>query len=178
MSISTTPEWLAREIAARNSEHISTSAEVVADYTTPDLKPTNPKDAIGSDKLPMHLVPSSLIANASLAFLEGALKYGKYNWRVAGVRTSIYLDAMQRHIAKFQNGEWHDPITEVPHLASVIACAGIILDAVACNKLIDDRPPQALAIAGDIDGAADHVKFLKSLFKDHSPKQYTIEETN
>jgi hypothetical protein len=66
-------------------------------------KPTNPKDAIGTEKLPMHLIPGSAKATMALAFLEGALKYGKYNWRVAGVRASIYLDAMERHLEKFKN---------------------------------------------------------------------------
>ena len=52
-------------------------------------KDTNPKDAIGSGKVPMHLWPSTATAVGSIALLNGALKYGRSNWRVAGVRASI-----------------------------------------------------------------------------------------
>lgn len=138
-----------------------------------ETKPSNPKDAIGMTKLPVHLVPDSLIAFASLAFLEGALKYGKYNWRVAGVRMSIYLDAFERHRMKFTNGEWADPQTGVPHLASMIACLGIILDAKVCDKLTDDRPPRA-PMGEMIDGAQPLIAHLKKLFEEHTPHQNTI----
>jgi hypothetical protein len=108
-----------------------------------ETKPTNPKDIIGSGKLPLGLVPDTLLTEAAIAFLEGASKYGRYNWRIAGVRTSIYREAMQRHMIKWWNGEDRDPKTRVKHLASVIACAGILLDAELCGKLTDDRPPRA-----------------------------------
>jgi hypothetical protein len=139
-------------------------------------KDTNPKDAIGATKLPMHLVPSSVMTYASLAFLEGALKYGKYNWRVAGVRASIYIDAMHRHLHKFQNGEWADPETNVPHLASIIACAGILLDARECGKLTDDRPP-AVDYRLAIDSLMPVIEDLKQLHSDRNPYHYTIEDT-
>lgn len=140
-------------------------------------KDTNPKDAIGSTKLPMHLVPSSLKVFAAMAFLEGALKYGKYNWRVAGVRTSIYLDAIERHLEKFKDGQWEDPKTLVPHLASIIACCGIILDAEQVGKLVDDRPPSS-NIDTEIDEATNMVQHLQELFAGHSPKQYTIADSD
>lgn len=141
-----------------------------------DVKPTNPKDIIGSDKLPLHLVPEAVEAYATLAFLEGALKYGRFNWRIAGVRFSIYLDALERHYKKLKAGEWEDQKTRVPHLASIIACAGIILDARVCGKLVDDRPPSA-PVSALLDDLSKHVVQLKDLFKDHHPKQYTIEDS-
>lgn len=137
-------------------------------------KPSNPKDMIGSDKLPMSLVPGSLKAYAALAFLEGMLKYGLVNWREAGVRSSIYMDAIDRHMEKFKNGEWADADTRVPHLASVIACCGIVLDAHLCGKLVDDRPKQA-PVAKLIDELGDTVVHLKKLFADRNPKHYTHE---
>jgi hypothetical protein len=147
-----------------------------------DTKPTNPKDAIGSDKLPLHLVPAVVQLYASLGFLEGALKYGKYNWRVAGVRFSIYLDAMERHFVKLKDGEWADQKTGVPHLSSILACAGIILDARHVGKLKDDRPPRAPTseLLATLEGS---VPALKSLFADFSPHQHTLmdevnEDTN
>jgi Domain of unknown function (DUF5664) len=141
---------------------------------TTETKPTNPKDAIGSKRLAMHLVPDCIPAYAAIAFTEGALKYGKYNWRVAGVRVSIYLDAARRHLAAYQNGEWADAKTRVPHLASVIACVGIILDAGISGKLTDDRPP-AQEIKPLLDGQLMEITaHLQKLFEGHTPHQHTI----
>lgn len=144
---------------------------------SPELKATNPKDAIGSTKLPMHLVPDSAKAYLALAFLEGATKYGAYNWRVAGVRTSIYMAAAQRHQAKFWNGEWADPKTKVPHLASAMACMAIVLDAKLVGKLTDDRPPAA-PIGELIDGMSENVQHLIEMHKDMNPRHWTIEDTD
>lgn len=139
-----------------------------------ETKPTNPKDAVGSKKLPLELVPDTIQGEVALAFLEGALKYGRYNWRVSGVRASIYAAALKRHLARWWNGEDADKATRVKHLASVIACAGILLDAELCGKLTDDRPP-----AVDLDkllNVDDRIEHLKELFKDHNPKQFTRED--
>lgn len=141
-----------------------------------DTKDTNPKDAIGCKKLPMHLIPGSAKAYMALAFLEGASKYGKYNWRLAGVRASIYLDAIERHMEKFTNGEWCDPETHVPHLASVMACCAIIMDANLLGKLTDDRPPIGYE-SGLIDGLSEQVLHLQALFAEHDPHQCTIEDS-
>lgn len=143
----------------------------------PVTKETNPKDAIGVTKLPMHLIPGTAKAHLAIAFLEGALKYGKYNWRVAGIRNSIYLDAMERHYEKYKNGEDRDPITLVPHLASIMACCAIILDAKECGKLTDDRPPIAPA-SELIDQLAETVRYLQQLYTNESPHQYTIEDSS
>lgn len=140
-----------------------------------DTKPTNPKDAIGSTKLPLGNVPDTAIAYMSLSFLEGTLKYGRFNWRVTGVRSSIYHDALKRHLAKWWNGEDRDPLTEVPHLASVMACAAVILDAEYCGKLNDDRPP-SVHMGLLVDSLMSEVEHLKELFKDHNPHQHSIQD--
>ncbi|HXS14474.1 MAG TPA: dATP/dGTP diphosphohydrolase domain-containing protein [Acidobacteriaceae bacterium] len=143
------------------------------------MKPSNPKDIVGSTKIDLGLVPDSLIAYISNAFLEGALKYGRYNWRVAGVRASIYHAALKRHLAKWWNGQDRDPQTRVHHLANALACIAIILDAEVYGKLNDDRPPvpDPDAMARLIDGQTVNVAFLKALFKSHNPHQYTIHDT-
>lgn len=140
-----------------------------------DRKATNPKDAIGSTKLPLHLVPGTLKAYAALAFAEGASKYGAYNWRAAGVRASIYKSALERHLEKWWNGEWADPATGVPHLASVIACAGIILDADLVGKLNDDRPPVA-PLSEHIDDMSATVAALFAMHADKDPHHWTIQD--
>lgn len=139
-----------------------------------DHKLTNPKDHIGSSKLHLDLVPDSMVVFAAMGFLEGALKYGKYNWRVAGVRLSIYMAALERHRMKFMAGEWYDPKTKVPHLASMLACLGIVVDALASGKLNDDRPPAQPDLSLFIDKQTDLVAHLKDLFSDCNPHQHTI----
>ncbi len=141
----------------------------------PDTKPTNPKDIVAMKKLSLGLVPDTCDVEVALAFLEGALKYGRYNWRIAGVSTSVYVDAIKRHLAKFWNGQNRDKKTRVKHLASIIACATIIMDAELCLKLNDDRPPAA-PLDELIDEADDIVAHLQELFKDHKPHQYTIKD--
>lgn len=145
-----------------------------------DMKLTNPKDAFGSAKLDLGLVPDTLAVCAANAFLEGALKYGRFNWRIAGVRSSIYRAAFNRHVAKWWNGQDYDKKTRVHHLDNAIACLAILRDAELYGKLADDRPPcpDPDAMARVIDAAEVNVAFLKDMFKDHKPYQYTIGDTN
>lgn len=140
-------------------------------------KLSNPKDRIGATKLAFDLIPDSAIAEMSLAHLEGALKYGTWNWRAAGVRASIYVAAIRRHLAKWVNGENRDAKTRVHHLANVMACCAIIIDAELCGKLTDDRPPAA-AVSEMIDALAKRVQHLKEVFKDCHPYDYTIQDTH
>jgi hypothetical protein len=135
-------------------------------------KLTNPKDQIGSAKLDLSLVPDTMEVYAAMAFTEGALKYGAYNWRVAGVRASIYRAALGRHIKKWWNGEWEDPRTQVPHLANALACIAIILDAHVVGQLNDDRPPKA-DLAHLIDSAEKLVGHLKGMSASLDPHHCT-----
>lgn len=142
-----------------------------------DPKASNPKDIIGTGKLPLDLVPDTGIVYAALAFLEGALKYGKFNWRIAGVRWSVYEAALKRHMVKVKEGEWKDPVTGVPHIGSMLACLMILADAAENGKLIDDRPPSMLTASDFVDSTVKDVAQLKRVFAKHDPKQYTIEDT-
>lgn len=136
-------------------------------------KPSNPKDIIGSDKLPLSLVPGTTKAYLALGHSEGHLKYGLVNWREAGVRMSIYLDALERHIEKLKGGEWEDETTQVPHLANAITCLSIIIDAHETGMLIDDRP-KAAPVTGLIDRFSEKLKHLKRLFGHNKPIDYFL----
>jgi len=153
----------------------SKSPETLAREAAATTKQTNPKEAFGEAKMPLGLVPDTAIAEENLAFLEGALKYGQYNWRVSGVKASTYNRAMRRHLKKWWNGQDRDPLTRVRELASIRACCGILLDAEICGMLNDDRPPRA-DIEWHLANCAETAKHLKELFKDHSPPQYTERE--
>ena len=63
-------------------------------------KETNPKDAVGIKKAPMSTVSAAVIAELGLAMMEGARKYGRHNYRVSGIRMSVYYDAALRHLMK------------------------------------------------------------------------------
>jgi hypothetical protein len=142
-------------------------------------KPSNPKDIIGSRKLDLMLVPWSAIVGIAKALFEGAVKYGRFNWRIAGVRASIYISAAKRHMAKWENGQDKDPKTRVHHLDSAMACLAIMRDAELYKMLEDDRPPcpNPDAMADLIDAAEADVAHLRELFADHNPHQYTIADT-
>src|SRR5439155_17031300 len=52
-------------------------------------KPSNPKDAVGVAKPPSSTASQAVSAEVGLAMIEGARKYGRHNYRVIGVRSSI-----------------------------------------------------------------------------------------
>ena len=172
-----TTDSIAAQQAAQQSDAVEIAEHRRNVEAAPgDSKPTNPKDMIAVTKAPMHLVPSTIKALAAMSFAEGASKYGAYNWRSAGVRASVYKSALERHLEKWWNGEDVDPATGVPHLASVIACAGIIADADLCGKLTDDRPPKA-PIGGLFDASEGVVAHLYRLNADKNPYHYTIKDS-
>jgi hypothetical protein len=109
-----------------------------------------------------------------LALVEGGLKYGFHNYRVVGVKSSVYVDAAFRHLAKYLNGEDRDPKTGVHHLGSVRACTGIILEADSMGILVDTRPPRNPNFSAQLDALEARVKHLREVFKEHDPIHYTI----
>lgn len=146
--------------------------------TTPSSlgeKPTNPKDAIATNKLPLHLWPETASAYGAMGFLDGALKYGRTNWRHAGVRASIYYDAARRHLNAWFEGEDTDPQSGVPHLGHALACIAILVDAKEAGKLNDDR-----AYPGGYAGLPQRfeslVASLRERHADKNPQHYTIME--
>lgn len=140
-----------------------------------DLKPTNPKDAIGSDKLPLHLFPAVARAEGALALLDGAMKYGRMNWRVAGVRASIYYDAACRHLDAWFEGEDAADDSGVTHLGHALACLAILVDAKAAGMLRDDRAYPG-GYKDHLKSIADETPRIKKRHADKSPKHYTKED--
>ena len=113
------------------------------------------------------------LAVAALAHYDGATKYGAWNWRQAGVRASIYLDAAQRHLTRWTNGETHDPDSGVHHLGHALACLNILIDAEAAGMLNDDRPP-AIDIAALYATLTPEVARIAAKNAAHSPRHYNI----
>lgn len=107
------------------------------------LKDTNPKDAMGVAKVPLSTVSAPVMAEVGLAMMEGALKYGRHNYRVSGVRASVYYDAAIRHLMAFYEGQDIDPDSKLPHIVKVIACMAVLRDSQIQGNWVDDRPPKS-----------------------------------
>ena len=107
-------------------------------------KDTNPKDAIGASKAPFSTVSAAVVSEIGLAMLEGALKYGRHNYRVFGVRSSVYYDAAKRHLESYWEGEDIDPDSKLLHLSKAMASLAVLLDATLSGMVNDDRPPRTL----------------------------------
>jgi hypothetical protein len=136
-----------------------------------DLKPTNPKDVIGSDKLPLHLWPETATAAGAIALLDGALKYGRNNWRSGGARATIYIDACRRHLTAWAEGEDVDPDSGLPHLSHALACLAILVDVKAAGALVDDRNYPG-GYRGLVDELTPHVARLRALHAGREPPQH------
>ena len=105
-------------------------------------KDTNPKDAIGCGKPPLSVLPCNVLFEVGAAMLEGACKYRRHNYRVAGVRASIYYDATMRHMMSWWEGEDADPDSGVHHVTKAIAGLMVLRDAMMNDMVTDDRPPK------------------------------------
>lgn len=139
-------------------------------------KETNPKDAVGSDKLPLHLWPASASALGSIGMLNGMLKYGRANFRSAGIRPTIYLDACKRHLDAWLEGEELDPDDGVPHLAAALACIAIIVDARIAGAFNDDRNFAGENYREFISNLTQLVPLLKEHHSGKDPKHFTIKD--
>jgi predicted RNA-binding Zn-ribbon protein involved in translation (DUF1610 family) len=106
-------------------------------------KPSNPKDALGVKKHPFSTVSEVVIAEVGVAMLEGAMKYGRHNYRAIGVRASVYYDACRRHVGAWWEGEDIDDESGIHHLSKAIASLIVIRDAQLRGMCNDDRPPRS-----------------------------------
>jgi len=110
--------------------------------TEENTKPTNPKDALAINKAPLSTLPTGPIYEIALAMLEGARKYGRHNYRIMGVKASVYYDAAIGHITAWWEGEDIDSDSGIHHLGKAMACLAVIRDGMMMENWIDDRPPK------------------------------------
>lgn len=137
-------------------------------------KPTNPKDRAAVSKPDLSLFPDTAVLHGALAMIEGDAKYGGYNYRVGGVLASVYVAACRRHLAAWFNGEDEDPDSHVHHLGNALACIAVLIDAMECGVLRDDRPPKC-NVAQLTRSFVEKVKHLQKLYPD-GPERYTEEK--
>lgn len=138
------------------------------------LKATNPKDAIGVSKAPMSTVSAVVLAEVGVAMLEGARKYGRHNYRAAGVRSSVYYDATMRHLMAWWEGEDTDPDSGMSHITKAITSLVVLRDAMIQDMCTDDRPPRSAEFYTALNKLAAEVLARHA---DKSPRHYTIADS-
>lgn len=101
----------------------------------------NLKNELGKRKAQIQLFPAAGIIVGSDAMVEGADKYGPFNWRSGEVQMQQYLRAILAHTYAMLDGEDVDPesATGKTHLAGILASAAIIADAIEVGVIKDDR---------------------------------------
>ncbi len=113
----------------------------------------NPKTIVGRVKPALRAIPPIAILHLGGAMGDGESKYGRFNWRDNTVTSSVYYDAIQRHLLAWWDGENNASDSGRSHLAHIMACCAILLDAEAASKLNDDRRKESLAsayVAGEV----------------------------
>lgn len=133
-------------------------------------KPSNPKDVVGTLKAPLSTVSVPVLAELGVAMLEGALKYGRHNYRVVGIRASVYYDATLRHLFSWWEGEDLDPDSGMNHITKAIASLCVLRDAMIQSKVEDDRPPKSKEFYKELN---QKVEVLQKRYADRSPTHYT-----
>jgi hypothetical protein len=107
-------------------------------------KKTNPKDAISTKKPRFYSgLPANVTKEVSVGMMEGAMKYGRHNYRVAGVRASVYIDATIGHLFDYWEGQDIDPESNLHHITKAIASLYVLRDAQMRDMCTDDRPPKS-----------------------------------
>lgn len=106
----------------------------------------NPKTAMGAKKPDLSVVPPVAFLHLATAMMNGAGKYGPFNWRDTPISVRPYIAAAMRHLLSYLDGEDYSADTEedgspVHHLAHAMACCAIVLDASSIGTIADNRPP-------------------------------------
>ncbi len=111
----------------------------------------DPKGEAGAAKPQLDNI--SLVAQyyEAAVMQTGAEKYGAYNWCDHPMKASTYYNAILRHLQAWWQGETFDLESELPHMAHLRSCTGIIMEQQASGKLIDDRPKQLVAPARAVE---------------------------
>lgn len=154
--------------------HLVHSAPKASLTQSTNEKPTNPKDAIGIRKAPMSTVPMNVLVEIGIGMLEGASKYGRHNYRCAGVRSSVYFDATMRHLIAWWEGEDIDPDSGMPHISKALCSLVVLRDAQMQSMITDDRPPRSAPFYPAMNEKA--IELIEKHAAKH-PRHYTIDDT-
>lgn len=124
----------------------------------------NPKTLMGAKKPDPSVIPPIAILHLATAMMNGAEKYGPFNWRDQPISVRPYVAAALRHLLAFLDGEDYSTDTletghPVHHLGHVMACCAIVLDAMSVGTISDNRP----AVKGVTGEAIERYNEVKRL---------------
>lgn len=139
-----------------------------------ETKATNPKDLIGTRKAPLSTVPMGVVVEMGVGMLEGAAKYGRHNYRCAGVRSSVYFDALMRHMIAWWEGEDIDQDSGLSHVTKALCTLAVLRDAQMQGMATDDRPPRSASFYPALNTKAGETIDKHA---DKSPRHFTIADT-
>ena len=122
---------------------------------------TNPKKAFGALKAPMGYTPKTAIIEMQAVMGGGAHKYGNYNFRDSPIDAMTYIGAIERHLALWEDGVDVDSESGRSHLAHIMACCALALDAIHTGKFVDNRSKTGLVEGLLKDCARTHNDFCK-----------------
>lgn len=132
-------DWSVSKTTNHDGNHDPTAFDVKNPYE-------NPKDRVGSKKLPYWVVPQTAIMHLTMGMRDGGYKYGPFNFRETRVVAEIYLDACRRHLTMWEAGEEYADDSQVHHLGHAMACLAILIDTLEHGQLIDNRPKSPAVI--------------------------------
>ena len=132
-----------------------------------EVKKQNPKDEIGTKKPRFYSgLPANVTKEVSIGMMEGAIKYGRHNYRITGVRASVYIDATIGHLFDYWEGQDTDPDSNLHHITKAIASLYVLRDAQMRNMCEDDRPPKS-----DVEGDKIRLQAVVDALFNKYPKE-------
>lgn len=126
---------LPRSVADLEGPHHATDFQGKVDGTGYKASMDDP------NKIPLWLVPVSLLRACGRALAHGAKKYAANNWRKGMAYSEVY-SALQRHLGAWLEGEDCDADSGLNHLDHAAACLAFLSEYVAHSNIyggLDDR---------------------------------------
>ena len=104
-----------------------------------ELPDGNAKTLAAVGKPTYSPIPPIALMALGAAMQDGVNKYGIFNWRDSKVTSTVFYDAILRHLFAWYSGEQRAPDSGIHHLAHAMAGLAILLDAEYHSVLNDDR---------------------------------------
>ena len=102
------------------------------------------------DKPMLSLVPTHAMLGMGRALTYGAKKYANFNYKQGdGLDWDRYSSALLRHLFAWLGGEDKDPESGLNHIDHVLACSGMLADAVYSEIGKDTRFPSKIPMTSD-----------------------------
>jgi hypothetical protein len=144
--------------------------ELDDEYQTTTFAPLeeteNPKVVWGEAKAGFFGIPAVAEIAMGNVMVGGGYKYGKFNYRETRTAASTYHDAIRRHFLLWFDGEDNDPTDTTPpgsgesHLAHIMSCCALLLDAQE-NGMLDDDRSKTGKVREQLDRAASALTAFK-----------------